>query len=86
MITTITSIYYAFITRQASSPIRNGAMEELTLWLQVAQAAKTKSDSRAHPSTTGPLPYLPFLLPPHTLGSPKCPWGTPEANVWVEFP
>lgn len=91
MMVTITSIYYAFITSQALSPIRN--MEKLSLWLQVAQAAKTKSDSRDRSSTTGPLLCLPFLLPPHTLDSLRCPWGTleacwttPESNVWVGFP
>lgn len=91
MMVTITSIYYAFITSQALSPIRN--MEKLSLWLQVAQAAKTKSDSRDRSSTTGPLLCLPFLLPPHTLDSLRCPWGTleacwttPQSNVWVGFP
>lgn len=52
-------------------------MEKSSLWLQVAQAAKTKSDPQARPQTQCILPYLPLLLPPHTLGTTDWP-GSPQ--------
>lgn len=64
MMSTVTGIYHAFMTHQAFSPIKDEGMQKLSLWPQVAQGAKTKSDSRVCPSTTAPLPCLPFLLPP----------------------
>lgn len=75
-------------------------MEEGSLWLQVAQVAKTNSDARVRASAAvslspslAPACLSSSLLTTDWPGPPRGPWGTPEAcwatpefNIWVGSP